>query len=388
MEVPENSIIVGIDASRNRSGGARAHLLGILSEFNSSRHSIAEIHIWSYRELLDDLPDFSWLHKHYPPLLERTLIEQLWWQLFMFEREAKGVGCDIVFSASGSTLSRFTPMVVLSQDLLSYERGVMSYFGFGWSRLRLLTILFVQNFAFRRADGVIFLTEYAARVVQASSGALARVAHIPHGVGESFRQVALRTRPIVDGSKIVCTYVSNAAMYKHHWKVVEAIACLRKDNPDLRLVLVGGGKGRAQQLLDDAVERFDPLRQFVTQIDFVSQNELIRYLGESDIFIFASSCESLPITLLEGMAAGLPIACSNRGPMPDVLKDAGVFFDPHIPSSIADAVRKLIADPELRRLLASRASTLAENYTWSRCSFLTFDYIEKTHRHRSSLGIE
>jgi hypothetical protein len=47
-------------------------------------------------------------------------------------------------------------MVVLSQDMLSYEPDLMRYFGYGFARLRLLLILVLRNFTFRRSAGVIF----------------------------------------------------------------------------------------------------------------------------------------------------------------------------------------------------------------------------------------
>ena len=55
---------------------------------------------------------------------------------------------------------------------------------------------------------------------------------------------------------------------------------------------------------------------------------LPEHLREAELFVFASSCENLPNILIEGMAAGLPIACSRRPPMPEVLGDAGESFDP------------------------------------------------------------
>ena len=41
-------LVVGIDASRNRSGGAKAHLLGIIKDSNPRAHGIEEVHVWSY----------------------------------------------------------------------------------------------------------------------------------------------------------------------------------------------------------------------------------------------------------------------------------------------------------------------------------------------------
>ena len=372
-------ITIGIDASRNRSGGARAHLIGILESLELEEHSIKKVHVWSYQDLLDALPDRPWLCKHCPPALERNLPAQLLWQRLALEREARAVGCDIMFVTDASTLSHFSPMVVLSQDLLSYEKGAMSYFGFGKARLRLLSILVLQNLAFRRADGVMFLTKYAGQLIQASCGTLDRVAYVPHGVGDSFRGVAENHPWPPIGDEITCTYVSNAEMYKHQWQVVEAISLLRNKNHNLRLILVGGGSGRAQVLLNNAIRKFDPNGDFVTQIKFVSQDELASYLALSNVFIFASSCENLPITLLEGMAAGLPIACSNRGPMPEVLQDAGTFFDPENPQSIANAVEKLIIDPILRKSVAQRSAKIAEEYSWKQCSYKTFKFITNTH---------
>jgi len=168
-------------------------------------------------------------------------------------------------------------------------------------------------------------------------------------------------------------------MYKHQWHVVEAIAILREQGHNLRLILIGGGQGKAQKLLTESMRRFDPTGAFVSQIKFVSQQELQSYLSNSNIFVFASSCENLPVTLLEGMAAGLPIACSDRGPMPEVLEDSGIYFDPENPSSIARAIEQLLVDPNGREQLVDRARRLADSYSWRECADATFKFIVDTY---------
>ena len=374
-------IVLGIDASRNRSGGAIAHVVGIISEGNPIAHGICEVHVWSYKKLLDMLPNVSWLVKHNPPKLERSLIFQLWWQSRALSKDANESKCDVLFTTDASTLCRFKPMVVLSQDMLSYEPGVMRNFGYSKARLRLLTILFLQNGAFRHADGVIFLTKYTGKVIQKSCGPLHRIAYIPHGVGTDFKQAhpaqdwaATNDRPIR------CLYVSNTAMHKHQWVVVQAIALLRKRGYNISLSLVGGGSGRAQQLLEEQIAISDPDRVFVTQNDFVPQEDLPAILANAHLFIFASSCENMPITLVEAMAVGLPIACSNRGPMPEVLMDGGVYFDPEDADSIAAGVKQLITDQALRVRVAQRAKEISEQYFWARCADQTFEFIVETYK--------
>ena len=375
-----NTFIVGIDASRNRSGGAKAHLIGILTECDPEKFGIKEIHVWAFRALLDQLPDYPWLIKHNPAALERSLAQQLWWQAISLSGEVKSAGCNILFTTDASSLCRFSPMVVLSQDMLSYELGVMRYFGYGIARLRLLAILVLQNMAFRRAAGVIFLTRYASKVIQQSCGTLPSVVCIPHGVGATFQQSSqLNAWPSAGERSIRCTYVSNAEMYKHQWVVVQAVAALRARGYKLTLSLVGGGKGNAQKLLQEAIALSDPNGVFVEQLEFLPHDELPALLAQADLFVFASSCENMPVTLVEAMAVGLPIACSNRGPMPEVLADGGVYFDPEDADSIAEAIEQIVQSSELRLAIAQRAKILSSQYTWKRCADETMEFVSQSY---------
>jgi glycosyltransferase involved in cell wall biosynthesis len=255
----------------------------------------------------------------------------------------------------------------------------MKSYGITKAHLRLYLILLIQNSAFRFADGVIFLTNYASKIIQQSCGSLSSVAIIPHGVSANFKNATHSSDwPDKNERCVECLYISNAEMYKHQWIVVRAIAALRQKGYNLSLKLVGGGTGRAQKLINEAIAEVDPENSFVSQFDFVSQNELVDLLVKADIFIFASSCENMPVTLVEAMAIGLPIACSDRGPMPQVLSDGGVYFDPENLESIALAIEHIIEDPYLRQRISNRAKELSEQYSWSRCADETWDYIVKT----------
>jgi glycosyltransferase involved in cell wall biosynthesis len=354
--------------------------MGIVTHCDPVKHGIKEVHLWAFRSLLNSIPDRQWLIKHNPKELEESLPRQLWWQATSLSSEIESNGCQILFTTDASTLCRFIPMVVLSQDMLSYEPGVMRYFGYGLARLRLLAILVLQNLAFRRAAGVIFLTHYAAKVIQQSCGPLSAIAYIPHGVDAAFKYFrVLKSWPAAGERSIRCVYVSNTEMYKHQWVVVEAFALLRKRGHDLALTLVGGGSGLAQVILHDAIAASNDTGVFVEQLDFLPRADLPGLLAEADLFVFASSCENMPVTLIEAMAVGLPIACSNRGPMPEVLADGGVYFDPLVSDSIAVAIEKLIQSPDLRQTVAQRARALAQQYSWKRCADETFAFLAQTY---------
>jgi glycosyltransferase involved in cell wall biosynthesis len=259
--------------------------------------------------------------------------------------------------------------------MLAYEPGEISRYGFSRARVRLILLRIIQNRSMRFADGVIFLTDYAARVIQRTTGALRRFAVIPHGIGAAFRNDSRSSEWPSPGGRIRCLYVSHVAMYKHQWTVVRAIAELRRRGHDVELLLAGGSSSRAQRRLDAEVASSDAEQKFVRRLGFVRHEDVPALLAGAHLFVFASSCENMPNTLLEAMTVGLPIACSNRGPMPEVLADGGLYFDPENPEEIADALETLIQRPNLRATLAERAKNLSAQYSWARCADETWKFV-------------
>ena len=120
---------------------------------------------------------------------------------------------------------------------------------------------------------------------------------------------------------------------------------------------------------------------FVKCLGFVRHDDLPALLAEANLFVFASSCENMPNTLVEAMAVGLPIACSDRGPMPEVLRDGGVYFDPENATSVADAIENLIKNSDLRMGKAARAKDLAAQYSWARCAAETWSFLKTVLGH-------
>lgn len=371
--------MIAIDASRNRSGGAVAHMIGLLGEAEPQKYGISEVHVWSYTALLNKLPKKSWLVCHNPPALEKNILQQLYWQYWQFPKELRQVGCDVVLNTDAGTINTFKPAVTMSRDMLSYEPGETRRYGLSRARLRLWLLRYMQNHSLRTATGAIFLTKYAADVIQRSCGLLKEFNVIPHGVKEGFRNVAPPENLLSKDQPVKCIYVSNSAPYKHQWHVVRAISQLDAEGYDVSITLVGGGTGAAQKKLELAMQESDPAGRLVTQLPFLPSDKLPALLQDADIFVFASSCENMPNTLVEGMAAGLPIACSNRGPMPEVLRDGGVYFDPENSQSIAGAIRQIINDQTLRTNITLLSQRYAEQFSWKRCADETFAYMAKIH---------
>lgn len=377
-------IKVAVDASRVRSGGGIAHLMGILAIDDPSQFGIDQIHVWAYRKLLDLLPDRNWLIKHHPPALEQSLLHQLYWQGMTLHQEIKQASCDTLFSADVSTVCRFKPMVVLNQNMLAYDEGVLALFGWGKDRVQQTLMYFVQRQAFRAAAGSIFLTQHAATQVQRRVGQLCNTICIPHGVAEVFKET-VRTQttwPDAGERPLRCLYVSPIFEYKHQTEVVQAIKALRDQGVNIELTLAGGGGRRAIKILTKLLAEIDPQRGFVKVLDFIPNAEIAGLIAEADLYVFASSCETFGIALLEAMTIGVPIACSNRSSLPDTLQDGGEYFDPQDPKSIARAIDSLIKDPAKRSRLAARAKVIAAQYSWACCAQETWQFIVQTYQNQ------
>lgn len=374
-------LTIGIDAANLRRGGGVTHLVELLRAVHPSAYGIDRVVVWGGEATLSALDDRSWLEKRNPPALEKGLLHRSWWQRYRLSQSARDAGCDVLFVPGGNYAGDFHPVVTMSRNLLPFEWRELKRYGWSILALKLFMLRLSQSRSYRTVDGLIFLTDYARQAVLAVTGGLrAETSIIPHGLNPRFIQAPKPQRPITDydeANPYRVLYVSIIDQYKHQWGVVEAIAALRQEGFPVALDLVGPAYLPALKRLNDAIARFDIDKSWVRYHGAIPFNDLHLRYAQADLGLFASSCENMPNILLETMASGLPIACSNRGPMPEVLGAAGVYFDSEQPADIARALRELIASPKLRIRLAQLSYQRAQQYSWERCANATFRFLVK-----------
>lgn len=378
-------MIVGIDATNLRSGGGVTHLAELLSAAQPASVEIERVVIWGGIPTLTALDERPWLVKCNPSALDKGLFQRTLWQRYSLSQAARDAGCDVLFVPGGSYAGNFHPVVTMSQNLLPFEMRELRRYGWSLRTLKMLLLRVTQSRSFRKTNGVIFLTKYARDVVLNVTGKLrGHTCIIPHGLNPRFNRPPKAQRGIDeydDAQPYRVLYVSIIDQYKHQWHVVEAVAALRKLGLPIVLDLVGPAYPPALKRLNETIARVDADRHWVHYHGAIPFNELHHRYAQADLGLFASSCENMPNILLETMASGLPIACSNLGPMPEVLGDAGVYFDPEQPEEIACALRELIESPQLRADLAQASYQRAQQFSWQRCADETFRFlVAVTHR--------
>lgn len=365
-------LTIGIDATNLRGGGGVTHLIELLRAAQSTLHGIERVVVWGGTPTLKLLDYRPWLDKRTPPALDKGLLQRTLWQRYSLSQAARDAGCDVLFVPGGSYAGNFHPVVTMSRNLLPFEMRELLRYGWSLFTLKLLLLRLVQSRSFRKTDGVIFLTEYARDVVLGITGKLSgQTCIVPHGLNPRFNKAPKLQRDITeydDAHPYRVLYVSIIDQYKHQWHVVEAVAALRKHGFPIVLDFVGPAYPPALKRLNRTIDRVDIERRWVHYHGAIPFNEFHLRYAEADLGLFASSCENMPNILLETMASGLPIACSNRGPMPEVLGQAGAFFNPEQPEDIARALRELIDSPQTRTELARASYERAQEYSWQRCA--------------------
>lgn len=170
-----------------------------------------------------------------------------------------------------------------------------------------------------------------------------RVRVVPHGVDHSI------FRPGGEGREPFLLYPARFWPHKNHGLLFEAFARVRRERPELELVLTGGGH--------DA--RMLPVG--VRSIGQVSQHELARLYRTAEAMVFPSLYEGFGAPILEAMASGCAVAASNAGAIPEVAGGAAVLFDPSTAGAIAEGILGALAEGAN---LAERGLAHARRFTW------------------------
>ena len=156
--------------------------------------------------------------------------------------------------------------------------------------------------------------------------------------------------------------VAQKRPYKNLAALIHAVADLREEKPVL--VLPGAPTEHERELRSLAARL--GVADRVRFPAWVSDEELETLYASATCFVLPSLIEGFGLPVLEAMARGVPVACSDRPALPEVVGGAALLFDPTDQAAVTQAVRRLLTDPQLRESLAGRGLERAREFTWRR----------------------
>jgi glycosyltransferase involved in cell wall biosynthesis len=215
-----------------------------------------------------------------------------------------------------------------------------------FSRAELSYRRVVYGWTLRRSRIVIVLSEHARQTLIERHGLdPERVRTIHEGVDH------VRFSPDGRPREDFLLYPANRWPHKNHERLFQALALIRRERPELRLVLTGSGhEGR-------------PLPDGVETRGRVSDHELIELYRTAACLVFPSLYEGFGLPPLEAMACGCPVAVADATSLPEVCGDAAEYFDPFSPEDMAAAILRALSGTRVERGL-----TRATEFSWDACA--------------------
>lgn len=142
-------------------------------------------------------------------------------------------------------------------------------------------------------------------------------------------------------------------------------------------LVLAGSAGRYGIDEINALANDPSIKSNVFILGYVSQKDYVRLMGAASAFVFPSKFEGFGIPLLEAMACGVPIICSDLPVLHEVAGECAIYFDPHKPENIVQAINQITSDENLAKQLSNAGLARVKRFSWTKCARESLEYIIK-----------
>jgi glycosyltransferase involved in cell wall biosynthesis len=290
-----------------------------------------------------------------------------------------GQGLDVMHMTYVTPVWSAAPLVLTVHDICYATNPEW----FSPRDLRVLSTMVPRSI--RKAAHVITCSEDARRlIIEHYRVPESRISAIPIGPGPGSEPITLEAARAelaaldIDLQRPYLLTVGNLQPRKNLVRLLDAFTQLVNRGHEIDLVVVGPQRYRAAEIIKAAA----PIAERVHFTGYVTDRQLAACYQCSMAFVLPSLYEGFGLPVLEAMAQGVPVACSNAGSLPEVCGDAAALFDPHSVQSIIDVLDRIVDDAALRRTLSAAGVARARRFSWRRTAELTFEVYEKSLRSR------
>lgn len=221
-----------------------------------------------------------------------------------------------------------------------------------------------------RADAVICISENTKRdLLKIFHVSEKKVNVVPLG----FQQLeeARGSDRLLEGDYVL--FVGNRAGYKNFSGLLKAFSLSPFLTKNLKILCFGGGALTVQE------------KNLITQLGLIGSvivasgddSELARAYLDASAFVYPSLYEGFGIPPLEAMSLDCPVICSRSSSIPEVVGDAGEYFDPEKPEEIANAIERVICSSEHREKLVMNGRSQHSLFSWEKCAKDTLEIYKK-----------
>lgn len=378
----ESMAVIVINALSARLGGGQTYIRNLLFRVDDTHQYVVLVGPYN-RELFkraagnkQNVRFIDCGEKQENPFL------RLFWECFRLPSLLRNVDADVYYAAGGGTLNRVPKGVVsvtIVRNMLPFDERERARFPlFSVQRLKLFLLRRIVLCALKRCDKVIFISDYSRKVLVRLLPELDRKGVvIYHGVDERFFHPLKQS---FDFSRFGITegkfylYVSIFNHYKAQAELVREWKILSESHFPYPLVLTGFHEPGYTEIVKKAILQTGQENN-VLMTDAVSYDELPGFYAGARALVFASSCECCPNILLEMMAVGKPIFCSDFPPMPEIGGKSPIYFHPYREGDLAEKILRFENHFETEKSRQNSTRERAVQFSWDKTVEKTVQFL-------------
>ncbi|MCJ8346092.1 glycosyltransferase family 4 protein [bacterium] len=315
------------------------------------------------------------------PLIScKNLMFELFYNLFLLVFHLKIEKCDtLFFSAGNRRLSFFSrsKMVAVVHDFSSLhvknKYGVLRYF---YNTIVLPSLM-------SKLDLIITVSESSKKdIVQMVPLMQDQVIVIPLGVNHQMfhnhydhnaKKSLLERLNISEKFFLYVARVEHPG--KNHMNLIKAFEDYkRRTKSPMQLVFAGPLKERHEEIVNCIAA--SPFQEDILLTGYLKEEDLPLLYTCAMVFVFPSLYEGFGLPILEAMACGIPVLCSNLSSLPEVGGDCVLYFDPHSSSNISEKMLEVVENKSYRNELIRKSLLRVQNYSWEKTAKLTLQAIQ------------
>jgi glycosyltransferase involved in cell wall biosynthesis len=242
----------------------------------------------------------------------------------------------------------------------------------------------------RRSDAIITVSDASRRDIleqlHIPSEHAGRVHTVYNGVSERFTPPPPEAEPPPpENKKYTLLYVGRADPYKNVEALVKALHIIRSTTDlDVSLRLAGAPDLRYPQATDLAKSL--NISDAVEWTGYLMDDALVETYRRADLLVHPSRYEGFGLQIIEAMACGTPVVCSNGGSLPEVAGDAAIQIDPNDTEGFAQAIIRVLTQPELAASMRTKGFEQSARFTWKTAARQTLDVYEAVAENVVSKG--
>lgn len=279
----------------------------------------------------------------------------------------------------------FRPSIVTIHDL------IISFFpGKKYSPFKRFAYNIVMNRATKNAKQIIAVSENTKQdLIKHLHVNPNKISVIYEGIGEEFHKISDKkniesTLKKYSISKPFLLYTGVHRGHKNLLGLIKAFKILIDKYGDRYQLVVTGKYDPCYPEIYRAVEHYN-LQGNIIFTGVVSEEDLIILYSAANLYVHPSFYEGFGFCPLEAMACGTPVAVSRTSSLPEICKNAAIYFDPHDTSDMAYQIHKALIDENLRKKLITTGLERVKNFSWNDLTQKTLETYNKALNPQSNV---